>query len=123
MQPFTFTLHLQTYVRGLFVIQPKYDQEEFARLISASDAFWPALCEIYQEDYKTIEHVKAVCSFRNTQTPWLIIIFSTDRRDILSHGLHEISHLADNFTRDGENRARFIEYVYMTFHDEVDKRL
>jgi hypothetical protein len=122
MQAFTFTLELQTYVRGLFVVQPKPDAEEFSRLIEASGAFWPSLCVDFRKDYERLmDHAKGFCAFADTQHPWLIVIFGTDRRTVLSRAVHETVHLADRFTNDKENRARFVQYVYMTFADEVER--
>ena len=116
----TFELHLQTYVRGLFVIQPKHDLEQFSSLITASGAYHSELCEIYRRDYEQL-HCKGACVFRDHETPWLIIIFQTEIRAILSTALHEIVHLADRLTSEPENRARFIEHVYMTFADEMQR--
>jgi hypothetical protein len=124
MKPFTYTMHLQTYVRGLYVVQPKPDIDEFSRLIEASGAFWPSLCDDYRKDYERLmDHAKAFCAFVNTQTAWLIVIFGEDKRTVLMRAVHETVHLADRFTDDRENRARFVEHVYITFADEVERQL
>ena len=61
--------------------------------------------------------------FRDVQLPWIIVIFKSVPREIRGAALYEIVHLTDRTTCNHENRALFIEYVYMTFSDDLDARL
>lgn len=69
-----------------------------------------------------MDHAKGFRSLQNTQTSWLIVIFATDRWNVLSRGIYEVVHLADNFTSDRENRAHVVQHVYMSLADEVERQ-
>jgi hypothetical protein len=113
---------LQTHVRGLFVVQEEFNPAQFAELAEQSSVLPKKLLHSYCTDYEEAAEYQGVCIFRENQLPWIIVIFKSQPRDIRSTALHEIVHLADHMTCNAENRALFIEHVYMTFSDDLDAR-
>ena len=100
-----------------------FDAAQFAQLIEHSGIIPRKLMTDYCADYEEASEYQGVSIFRDVQLPWLIVVFKSEPRDIRSTALHEIVHLADLLTCNPENRARFIEHVYMTFSDDLDVRL
>lgn len=121
--PYVLPMHLQTHVRGLFVVQENFDAAQFAQLVKQSNVLPKKLLADYCTDYEEAAEYRGLSIFRETQLPWIIVIFAVSPREIRSTALHEIVHLADHLTCNSENRARFIEHVYMTFSDDLDARL
>jgi hypothetical protein len=120
---YALALHPQTYVRGLIVVQKKYNTKQFLQLAKKSNVFSKKLLADIREEYDDSSDVQGFCLTTDDQTPWLIVIFKSEPYDIRSVGLHEISHLADALARTTEGRARFIQYAYMAFSDDLDARL
>jgi hypothetical protein len=88
-----FPLQLETFVRGLYIVQPKHNEAEFTELIG--DFFCTSVKTEYLEAYRDLEGLKGACICRDEQTPWLIIVFSDDARQIRRSTLHEVMQLAD----------------------------
>jgi len=120
--PYVLPMHLQTHVRGLFVIQHTFDASEFAKLIEQSGIVSKKLLADYCKDYEELAEYQGASIFRDVQLPWIIVIFKSEPREIRGTALHETVHLADHMTCNPENRARFIEHVFMTFSDDLDLR-
>ncbi|WP_157083609.1 hypothetical protein [Bradyrhizobium manausense] len=121
--PYVLPMLLQTHVRGLFVVQEQFDPTEFAKLVEQSGIIPKKLIADYSTDYEEAAEYQGASIFRDVQLPWIIVIFKSVPREIRGTALHEIAHLADHMTCNSENRARFIEHVYMTFSDDLDVRL
>ncbi len=119
---YVLPMHLQTHVRGLFVVQATYDAAQFATLAEQSGTIPKKLLADYYTDYEETAEYQGASIFRDIQLPWVVVVFKSEPRDIRSTALHEIVHLADHMTCNPENRARFIEYVFMTFSDDLDVR-
>jgi hypothetical protein len=115
-------MHLQTHVRGLFVVQEKFDPSECAKLVEQSGIIPKTLVAHYCKDYEELADYQGASIFRDVQLPWIIVVFKSEPREIRCTALHEIVHLADHMTCNPEKRARFIEYVFMTFSDDLDVR-
>ncbi|MCG2645265.1 MULTISPECIES: hypothetical protein [Bradyrhizobium] len=120
--PYVLPMHLQTHVRGLFVVQEMFDPTEFAKLVEASDVIPKRLLADYCKDYEELAEYEGASIFRDVQLPWIIVVFKSEPRRIRGIALHETVHLADHMTCNPENRARFIEHVFMTFSDDLDDR-
>lgn len=118
---YVFALIPQTHIGGLFVVQDKHDPAEFIEL--AKPHLPAKLLAELRKVYEDLDDHQGACVFTNPQTQWLIVIFKKEPRDIRSVGLHEIVHLADRLATGRENRALFIENVYMTFADDLETRL
>ncbi len=50
--PYVLPMHLQTHVRGLFVVQEKFDAAQFAQLIEQSGIVPRKLMADYCTDYE-----------------------------------------------------------------------
>jgi hypothetical protein len=115
-------MYLQTHVCGLFVVQEKFDPTEFAKLVEESDIIPKKLIADYSKDYEELAEYQGASIFRDVRLPWIIVVFKSEPREIRGTALHETVHLADHMTCNPENRARFIEHVFMTFSDDLDLR-
>lgn len=110
-------LTLETFVWGLYIVQPAYDEAEFAGLTADLPA---SNTSEYQDAYKELKGCKGGCICKNEQTPWVIVALSGDPRQIRRTTLHEIVHLSDKLVYGhSETRARFIEHVYFALTDTL----
>jgi hypothetical protein len=103
-------LRLETFVCGLFIIQPQYDEADFEKLIG--DFLAPSVKRQFTQAYRDLELSKGGCICRDDQTPWVIVAFGSDPDTIRRTTLHEVVHLAEKLTCTREMRARFVEHVY-----------
>lgn len=117
--PHVLPMHLQIHVRRLFVIQEKFDATQFAAIAEQLGIIPKNLLADYCTDYADAAEYQGVSIFRDVQLLWLIVVFKSEPRDIRSTALHEVVHLADHLTCNPENRARFIEHVYITVSDDL----
>jgi hypothetical protein len=103
-------LRLETFVCGLFIIQPQYDEADFENLIG--DFLAPSIKRQFADAYRDLENSHGGCFCRDDQTPWVIVVFGSDSERIRRTTLHEVVHLAEKLTCTREMRARFVEHVY-----------
>lgn len=101
---------LESFVNGLFVIQPAYSEEEFGQLIQR--ALPPPFVEPYMGVYRDFSGSKSGSIFCDDKSPWVIVVFGSDPKLIRRRTLHEIVHLAKEIMHTAETRTRFIERVY-----------
>ena len=103
-------LRLDTFVCGLFIIQPQHNEGEFEKLLGEFLA--PSIKRKFVEEYRDLELSKGGCFCRDDQTPWVIVVFGSDPDKIRRTTLYEVVHLSEKLTCTREMRARFVEHVY-----------
>lgn len=67
--PYTFPMHLQTHVRGVFIVQETFKAAQFVQLVEQSGIIPKKLLPEYCNDYEEIAEYQGASIFRDIQLP------------------------------------------------------
>jgi hypothetical protein len=92
---YAVTLDLDPWRPGYVVVQDKHDAAEFRTLIRGLRVSEEHLAH-YSAQYDDLSQAGGFCYVRDTQVPWLIVVFGSDTQAILKTFVHEVVHLGEH---------------------------